>query len=244
MSKQDNLISVPELHGAKLPRVTSLIKLLEKEAVTKWKIEMTARYFKDKLLDLIKIGFISFEQIQKMDTDEIYQKALNYSDEKAAAAANLGTRTHEAIEKFLRAEDGEEIEIDEDIQKPFNAFMRWWNKAKVDPIILEERVYSLDNGGFVGKIDLAAFLGIGLEKSLYVIDFKTSKAIYDDMVLQIAAYFFAFKQTTKMEPKKAGILLLNKNTGFPEFHIFGITDLGKAYGRFLDLVNYWHRTYD
>jgi len=57
-------------------------------------------------------------------------------------------------------------------------------------------------------------------KKLWVIDFKTAKSIYDEYLLQIAAYYNTWNEFEHGEHPKAdaaGILRLDKETGMPEF---------------------------
>jgi len=241
--KQGNRISLPELGNRKIPSVTQITDLLSKKKLIKWAAEITAQYFKDEILDLIKHGLMTYEEFMAIDSDSLYEKAIIYYKEKALKEANKGTKTHDAIHRFLKAEPEEEIEIERLIEKPFAAFQDWWEKNEVIPILAEEGVYCPDNGGYKGRPDLLAYQKEKEDSILYVIDFKTSNAIYDDMFLQLCAYYFAIKHSLNLEPHKAQIIRLDKNEGFPEFHIFEREKIYEGYGRFLDLVAYWHKTH-
>jgi len=242
-SKQGIRISLPELDDKKTPSITRILDdILAKKALIPWAAKITAQYFKDEILDLIKHGFMSYKEFMAMDTDSFYEKAITYYKEKAGEAADKGSKTHEAIKRFLKAEPEEEIEIERLIEKPFSAFLEWWEKNEVIPILVEEGVYCPDNGGFKGRPDLLAYVK-EKDSVLYLIDFKTSNAIYDDMFLQVCAYYFAIKHSLNLEPHKGQIIRLDKNEGFPEFHMFEREKIYEGYGRFLDLVSYWHKTY-
>ena len=238
-----DLITVESLRGAKLPHVTTILDVLMKKGLINWAARMAVTYIKDKVIDLIKFGLIDFDELQVMDLDKIIEDARDYHNKKAAEAADKGKRVHEAIERWLRAKDEEEIEVDEDLQKPFKAFLTWWEENNIDPILIEEKVWSLDQGGFAGVPDVIGYVGKGPERKMYVIDFKTGKAIYDDFTLQLAAYFFAARQSQGLEVEVGGILRLDQITGEPEFHVFSMAEIGKAYARFLCLVSYWHKTH-
>jgi len=242
-SKQIIRTSLPELGGKKIPSVTQVTGILAKKKLIKWAAEITAQYFKDEILDLIKHGLMTYEEFMAIDSDSFYEKAQKHHKETAMKEADKGTKTHEAIKRFLKAESEEEIEFERSIEKPFAAFLEWWEKNEVIPLMFEERVYCPDNGGYKGQPDLLAYVKEKEESVLYLIDFKTSKAIYEDMTLQLCGYYFAIKHSLNLEPHKAQIIRLDKNEGFPEFRTFKREEIYEGYGRFLDLVAYWHKTY-
>jgi len=242
--KQDNRKSIPDLGNRKIPSVTQVTGILAKKKLISWAAKITAQYFKDEILDLIKHGFMTYEEFIAIDSDSFYEKALIHHTETAMKEADKGTKTHQAIKRFLKAEPEEEIDFERLIEKPFRAFQEWWEKNEVIPIMIEERVYCPDNGGYKGQPDLLAYVKEGLEDSiLYLIDFKTSNAIYEDMILQLCGYYFAIKHSLNLEPHKAQIIRLDKNEGFPEFHTFEREEIYEGYGRFLCLLDYWHKTH-
>ena len=213
MARQPAWIEIPEV-GKKLPRVTTILKeMIMKQALIGWSAKMTAEYFTERLVDLMRDGLISLDELREMDVNQFVKEAKAYHIEKAERAADIGTKVHNAIEKFLKAEDGQEIEIPTDIQKPFNAFLDWWESNKVKPINIEERLYSLEGGGYTGKLDLVA----ELEKGVYIIDFKSSSGYYEpEMPLQLAAYRSAYDEMYKCKVDGMGVLRLDKETGIPE----------------------------
>lgn len=100
---------------------------------------------------------------------------------------DIGTLAHQMIMcHFL----GKQCDMSEyskdDIDKAENAllsFFEWEKNNKVDPILVEEPLVS-EIYGYGGTIDLYA----KLNGSPWLIDFKTSKALYSDMSHQVAAY--------------------------------------------------------
>ena len=103
----------------------------------------------------------------------------------------------------------------------FVAFLEWRDAVKLEPIALEETVYGNCWGGTLD------FRGL-LDGKPYVIDFKTSKAIYaSDYGPQIAAYKSTFDNVDG-----CGILRLDKETGLPEWK-----DFSKRYESDLNVFN-------
>jgi len=225
------------LGDRKLPSVTTILGLLSKPALIAWSANVGVDYIKENLIDKILKGEVSLEELKEIDTSEIVRQAKKYHKEKKEQAANIGSKVHHAIQKFLVAKDGEQVEVDEDIKKPFYAFLDWFESNKVEPIpeFIEYTVWSEE--GYAGTEDLVAYVN----GKLYLIDFKTSKAIYPEMVMQIAAYFYAFKERVPfLEPEVGGILRLDKETGFPEFNEYEVAELEINQKKFLYLVKYWH----
>ena len=103
----------------------------------------------------------------------------------------------------------------------FVAFLEWRDAVKLEPIALEETVYG---NCWAGTLDLRC----NLNGVPYVIDFKTSKAIYaSDYGPQIAAYRSTFGMI-----EGCGILRLDKETGLPEWK-----DFSKRYESDLNIFN-------
>lgn len=136
-------------------------------------------------------------------------------------ALDIGSEVHSAIEYYLKT--GKEPEIEHDkVLAGFVAFLEWKDENTLLPLGLEETV---KGDHWAGTLD---FRGMFNEK-LYVIDFKTSKAIYaNEMGPQIAAYRSACEDI-----EGSGILRLDKETGLPEFK-----DFSKRYEKDLETFNW------
>jgi hypothetical protein len=94
-------------------------------------------------------------------------------------AANAGSEIHSFAEAIAR---GQEVEVPEDLA-PFVASYRQW-LADFEPEFLaaEEMVYS--HHGYAGTFD--AICRIAGE--VWMLDYKTSKGVYPETALQLAAY--------------------------------------------------------
>jgi hypothetical protein len=78
-------------------------------------------------------------------------------------------------------------------------------------------------------------------RKLWVIDWKSSKAFYPEMSMQLAAYLRAAMdmQMLPTGDKGVGILRLDKETGIPEFHDC-TPNLDKDAERFIALAHYFN----
>lgn len=242
MARQPSWIEIPEL-GKKLPRTTTILKYIPKEWMGPWAAKITAQYMIDKYLGPISSGFMEAKELETLNLEGIYTKSKSYYSEITERAADIGTKVHNTIEKFLKAKDGEEIEYEKDIEKPFKAFLKWWNDNNIEPFMVETRIWSVFSGGYTGKLDL---VGLYNEK-LFIIDFKSSKDFYvPEHPLQLASYRFAFEERyydllkeQDINVEGMGILRLDKEDGLPYWREYGNYDLWRD--SFLSLTEFFHK---
>ena len=239
-----DLLSKPQL----IPWAARLgVEHMQKELVTKVLNPVTSIVNETKDMTMIKGPEIKerFTTIKKViggflgDSEEIIKTAKAQHKLVAKEAAGKGKRIHSAVENFLRADDNAQIEVGEDIEYPMRRFVDWWIFSEVEPIETEFSIWSEDGGGFRGTFDLAANIKWKGKKVLFLIDFKSGPRIYDDALMQVAAYFYGFKQRSKYIPEKGGILRLPYE-GPEEFRVIPEAELFVHYKRFLKLVEYWH----
>lgn len=109
------------------------------------------------------------------------------SNKYVDAAARVGTLAHEMIEYYLRCErldlsDYTENEVKK-ARQAFRKFVVWAKPLNLQPVLLEQPLVS-EQFKFGGTIDF-----YGRRNGIpTLIDFKTSKALYSDHLLQVAAY--------------------------------------------------------
>jgi len=103
------------------------------------------------------------------------------------AAATVGTLAHEMCEAYLRKE---RLDLSEyspaDVQRArlaFRKFIVWTRGKDIEPLLLEEPLVS-EKHQFGGTIDILA----NVNGTPTLIDLKTSKALYPEHLLQVAAY--------------------------------------------------------
>jgi len=107
-----------------------------------------------------------------------------YRDEMA----DIGTLAHYLIMCHLKDIDPDTSEYSADnIEKAENCFLSYleWEKGhKVEPLLVEEPLVS-EVSQYGGTVDLYC----ELDGEPTLIDFKTGKAIYPEMIFQLAAYW-------------------------------------------------------
>ena len=76
-----------------------------------------------------------------------------------------------------------------------------------------------------------------------LLDYKTSKAVYDEYYMQCSAYREAHNETAVDQKVSASaILRLDKETGMPEFDDCSGRDHDLDFARFKALTEYYHAT--
>lgn len=135
-----------------------------------------------------------FEQYLLSQTPESAEKILLDSSEK-------GTKVHNAIEKLCL---GETLRFDDKINgqngpeeltaeewECIMAFRGWVADEKVRFLLSPEWILVDEEVGFAGTCDAPL---VEVNGSLYVVDYKTSKNIYQSHIAQLSAYMFALRK--------------------------------------------------
>lgn len=115
---------------------------------------------------------------------------------------DVGNVVHDAIDHYLSGTELTDEEIEENLREHFvpEAFlkvakekvkgvMEFLRETEMEVIQNEKTTYNATNG-FAGTPDIIGKLYVPYRKEIVtaVVDIKTSKAIYDDMALQLCAY--------------------------------------------------------
>lgn len=110
-----------------------------------------------------------------------HQKALS-------KAADIGTQVHAKIHWYLKMElglePGEMPELSQPASNAFSAWGEWWVQSGLKAVRMEQPVWhpGLDHAGTIDLVAECPKRGLGL------VDFKSSKGIYDEHHIQVAAY--------------------------------------------------------
>lgn len=103
-------------------------------------------------------------------------------------AANIGTCAHLMVQNYLSGvkETDYSLFSQDDIDQAENAlisYFEWEKSHQIKPVLLEKG-FASNEYKFGGTVDCVA----ELNGKLWLVDFKTGKAIYDEMGIQLAAY--------------------------------------------------------
>lgn len=126
---------------------------------------------------------------------ELGTRGLDYRKERDQAA-DIGILAHYLILCDLQGEKAEIAQFSaEQINKAETALIKYWDWRKgnpIEPILVETSLIS-ERHGFGGTIDCLAHLG----DKMVLLDYKTGKAIYPEMLYQLAAYEALLKEAGK-----------------------------------------------
>lgn len=219
-----------------MPRVTSVLKVLGTgtEGLIKWSasteraacLEAAAEVFAESDHD----GPAAFAAAIEARLGKVrqHQKLVD-------KAADIGTRAHEMIawtlKRAMGVPCGEKPALPDQSEWAFMAWEDWWKASGLTVLRAEQPVWhcieSLDGMvGYGGTIDAIVEHP---ERGLGIIDIKTSKGVYDNHHLQVAAYAHAARRWAPIQ--WAEIVRLPKVTSDPAFEV---VPLGKLYDRVVD----------
>ena len=141
-------------------------------------------------------------------------------------AATIGSQVHDWAEKYIlyklkRAKELPEMPKEESVRLGVMAFLKWVDEHKIKFLDTEKLVYSKKHK-YVGLMDCKFTMG-GSEKHkiIHCGDFKTSKAVYNEMRYQVSAYQAADAEESGEVYGSKWILRFDKETGEFEAHEYG-----------------------
>lgn len=155
--------------GKLVPSVTNVLSVLDKPALPRWaslETAKTAAKLKASLPD--------------MDDDEIISTLKGAPWQKADRAADRGTTIHEWLEKAMLGESvpelsGEALDYEQ-------AAHGWLDAFQPEPIRLECTMFAPSYAGTADGV-------VRIRDENWLIDFKTSKGLYESAALQLAALY-------------------------------------------------------
>jgi hypothetical protein len=155
------------------------------------------------------------------------------SNKYVDAAATVGTLAHEMVEAYLRKERLDlTLYSPDDIKRArraFRKFVVWSKSVNLRPLFLERPMVS-EMQRFGGTID---FYG-DRNGVPTLIDFKTSKALYPEHLLQVAAYALLL-HSNDFEVRDVYILRIGRDEG-EGFEERKVDQIGKRWELFKHLL--------
>ncbi len=158
--------------------VTTIIGALDKPALAYWAAEQAAIAACDIAKSLpTRIVEEGRDSVVKYLRDARFRTRKT----KTRTAAELGTAVHDACEQF--ALTGQRPEVDAEVSPFLDGFEAWCDEWQPQYIAAEMSVYS-PRYRFAGTLDAI----LTVRGTRVIVDYKTSKAIYPEVALQLAAY--------------------------------------------------------
>ena len=164
--------------GEKVPGVTSILSGLPKPFLQYWSAKMVAEFAVENFSaysSLIMNG-------QKQAAIDLLKAApRRYTNERA----NIGTDAHDLFERMGRGEDVTGT-VHPDLQGYVDRFNEFLDDFQPTFLMQEETVWS-NTHLYAGSFD--AVIEVGGET--VIVDWKTTKSVYSEVGLQLAAYRYA-----------------------------------------------------
>jgi hypothetical protein len=164
--------------GNRVPGVTTILSNLPKDALINWAATTTAGYAVD-----------NWDELAAMKPAARLQVLNKCRYAEKDAAAKRGTEVHAIGEKLVM---GEQVEVPSELAGHAEAYARFLDAFKVEPVRVEFGVAHY-KWGYAGTADLIADVTIPrIGKKRLLLDIKTSRSgIFGEVALQLAAYRYA-----------------------------------------------------
>jgi hypothetical protein len=182
--------------GREYPSVTEVLRVINKP-LTQWAARTAA--------SLVLADPFTYNTAEKAAAGIYAQR-----DE----AATRGTLVHGAIASHFA---GQDHLVPEDLRGYYRAFSAWMNSTKCD-LIYSETICFSDTHRYAGTLDLM----VAISNEPYIVDFKTSRSVYPEYLLQVAAYCHA-----------EGIWVNGKSIPMPDVPIHGMVVLLQKTGDYV-----------
>jgi hypothetical protein len=162
----------------KMPGVTSIIGMLPKEFLGYWRANEAAKCAVRNVGALVTLAMND----EAGAIDFVKGAAGRYTKERA----QIGSDAHDVFERMARGENVRRVHPD---IEPYRAhFAEFLDKVQPEFIRMEDIAWS-DTHAYAGSFDALC----RIEGEVVMLDYKTSKATYPDVSLQLSAYSYADK---------------------------------------------------
>ena len=158
-------------------------------------------------------------------SNQLGLKGLNYFDE-LKNAGNIGTNLHDLAELAILKKDYQ-LPEDPTVIRCFNQFLEWWDNLTCE-VIWTEKKFTSKKLMFGGCPDLL----VKKDGKYILVDLKTSKAIYSDMIIQLGSYKFLIEENMDIEIDRAVIVRFPKDNDDTEIRKFTKEELAVGLKQF------------
>lgn len=210
-------------HNELVPSVTNVLSVINKPALMGWAAKQVATMAADLR-----------ESLGEMQHDEVVDLLKGAAARTSNRAGSRGTDVHEWIADELQGR------VTYDLPSPAGEYLpaarSWLAEMKPSPVTVETTMF---HPLYAGTAD--AVVMIGGER--WLIDFKTSKGIYDEAALQVSALAGCFLWATDdgtLEAPPIERLAVVRFDDRGRFQMKEVTDRETHHQMFLALVSLWN----
>jgi hypothetical protein len=236
--------------GEAFDSVTSILSVIGKPALINWAanteralvLDASADLYEDLPTDGRKMGRPAYiaTLTSRLGKLKAHQREL-------AKASEIGTKVHALVEWTLRKEKGEEVgeapPLRDAAAFAFSVWETWRKQVTLKPLAIEQMIWSRAHQ-YAGTLDLLAEITIDAGKVVAVLDWKSGKGIYDEAILQNAAYIQAVIEMGHAKAPVWGVIVrvpkVEKDPE-PEMRIVTPSEQREAFAAFLHAKALWDR---
>ena len=210
------------INGIEYPSVTTVLNIIEKPWLAAWEKKEMAAALRTDLLG----KDLPSDKLERIDVlDAMIKEAKKFPRTIGAAAMDLGSRIHNAVEELTLKKTPQ---IDEDMKVGVASWKLWKQESGMEIVETEKLVYD-PVLGYAGTAD--AIFKDSLNR-LCLIDYKTSGSGIksDSFALQVAAYAQAYPGAIN-----GGYVIMLNKAGKPDFAVHKV-NLGVCFKAFVDCL--------
>ena len=208
------------------------------------------------------VGEVLSESVGKILTQDHLDFAIKEAGKRPEKsrdeAASLGSRAHDLIADHVRSRIDNRSDspldgpVPEDLQIIIDSYKAWEEEAQVEGYLSAETAVFSSIFQYAGTIDALAWTRETADRPgrFLVLDWKTSKQIYNEMALQLASYVSALVYGLRMQyglPEswdafnhiEPWIIRLGKGPK-PEFEARRVKNTLLAFEGFISALHAWH----
>ncbi len=214
-----------------IPSATKILDVISKPALVPWALKvgvnwLEKNFFYDEDASSKKTSVYK----SRMGLEHLLKGIKSAYRSKSHDALNIGTITHEWVEAAINWKlEGGEIPVmprQEEAVNAIHAFQDWVGENVVEWKSSEERVFNRKHR-YAGTVDARAIIN----GEYCVIDWKTSKRVYPEYHLQVAAYAKAVEDMHGIPIDATYILRCDKATG--KFEAVRSTEIEENFQAFM-----------
>ncbi len=163
--------------------------------------------------------------------------------EERDKAAECGTLAHEMVELYINQPNTDNYmkvikNVDADMASralnAFQMFREWQDHNKIEIISEYQEIQMVSSQYHFGGTPDA--IGRSINGELILLDWKTSNSVYQDYLLQLAAYKLLWEENNPDQPITGGFYLCRFSKEFPDFGVHYYGELEQAERMFLLLL--------
>ncbi|MEV4939574.1 hypothetical protein [Streptomyces zaomyceticus] len=169
----------PDDGRIKVPGVTSVVGMEPKPFLVFWAA-------KEAATEAVENFDIVEKFIERDNKAAAIDFLKNAHRRKSKAASDLGSAAHDLFERLARGETVNDRHVHMDVKPHVRHFREFLEQFQPEFLYLEETCWN-DEHAYAGSFDAIA----RIDGELVVVDWKTSKDIYESVALQLSAYRYA-----------------------------------------------------